>query len=57
MHMRFASETKLYQEKLKLEKSQKNWANLAQVMLCEVILFNSMRAGEVLKMKLNSYLL
>lgn len=57
MHMHLSSATKQYQEKLKLDKSQKNWSNLAQVTLCEVILFNRRRAGEVSKMKLNTYLL
>ncbi|KAJ0058304.1 hypothetical protein NL108_013080 [Boleophthalmus pectinirostris] len=57
MHMHLNSKTKRYQEKLKADKSQKNWANLAQVTLCEIILFNRRRAGEVSKMKLNSYLL
>ncbi|XP_067268768.1 uncharacterized protein [Pseudorasbora parva] len=57
MHMHLSNQTKLYQEKLKLEKSQKNWSNLAQITLCEVILFNRRRAGEVSKMRLNSYLL
>ncbi|RXN19770.1 GTPase IMAP family member 8-like protein [Labeo rohita] len=33
MHMYLSNQTELYQEKLKLEKSQKNWTNLAQVLL------------------------
>ncbi|XP_065140476.1 uncharacterized protein [Paramisgurnus dabryanus] len=57
MHIHLSKQTKLYQEKLKLEKSQKNWSNLAQVTLCDVMVFNRRRAGEVSKMKLNSYLL
>ncbi|KAF5879973.1 uncharacterized protein DAT39_023240, partial [Clarias magur] len=57
MHMYLGNQTKLYQEKLKFEKSQKNWINLAQVTLCDVIVFNRRRAGEVSKMRLNSYLL
>ncbi len=57
MHIHLSNQTKLYQEKLKLEKSQKNWSSLAQVTLCNVIVFNRRRAGEVSKMRLNSYLL
>ncbi len=57
MHIHLSNQTKLYQEKLKLEKIQKNWSSLAQVTLCNVIVFNHRRAGEVSKMRLNSYLL
>lgn len=57
LHMHLGNQTTLYQEKLKLEKSPKNWSNLAQVTLCDVIVFNRRRAGEVSKMRLNSYLL
>ncbi|XP_051722771.1 uncharacterized protein LOC127497959 isoform X2 [Ctenopharyngodon idella] len=57
MHMHLSNQTELYQEKLKREKSQKNWSNLAQITLCDVIVFNRRRAGEVSKMRLNSYLL
>ncbi len=31
MHIHLSNQTKLYQEKLKLEKIQKNWSSLAQV--------------------------
>lgn len=57
MHMYLSNKTELYKENLKLEKSPKNWTNLAQVTLCDVIVFNRRRAGEVSKMRLNSYLL
>ncbi|XP_039544399.1 uncharacterized protein LOC120490938 isoform X1 [Pimephales promelas] len=57
LHIHLSNETRLYQEKLKLEKIQKNWSQLAQITLCEVILFNRRRAGEVSKMRLNSYVL
>ncbi|XP_042607821.1 uncharacterized protein LOC122142189 [Cyprinus carpio] len=39
MHIHLSNQTELYQEKLKLEKSQKNWSDLAQVTLCNVIVF------------------
>ncbi|XP_062381350.1 uncharacterized protein LOC134069402 [Sardina pilchardus] len=57
MHMHLNKKTKQYQEKIKAEKNQKNWSQLAQATLCEVILFNRRRPGEVSKMKLNTFLL
>ncbi|KAL6484182.1 hypothetical protein MHYP_G00062270 [Metynnis hypsauchen] len=57
MHLHLDANRKDYQSKLASEKTQKNWSDLAKVTLCEVILFNRRRAGEVSKMRLNSYVL
>jgi hypothetical protein len=57
MHVHLNNKSKLYQEKLKSEKNQKNWSQLAKATLCDLILFNRRRPGEVSKLKLNTYLL
>ncbi|KAM9477350.1 uncharacterized protein Hap1MRO34_010195 isoform 2-T2 [Clarias gariepinus] len=46
-----------YQKNLKNIPNKKYWSNLANVTLCEVILFNRRREGEVSKMPLSAYTL
>ena len=53
--MHLNKKTTRYQEKIKVEKTL--WSQLAQATLCEVILSNRRRPGEVSKMKLNTFLL
>ncbi|KAL3971540.1 a disintegrin and metalloproteinase with thrombospondin motifs 2 [Sarotherodon galilaeus] len=43
--------------KLKEEPNKKHWAELAKITLCEVIIFNRRREGEVSKMILNAFTL
>lgn len=43
--------------KLKEEPNKKHWAELAKITLCEVIIFNRRREGEVSKMTLNAFTL
>lgn len=57
MHQYLDSQSKEYQTKLEEEPSIKHWAELAKVTLCQVILFNRRREGEVSKMSLNSFIL
>ncbi|KAM4523902.1 uncharacterized protein V3H82_002002 [Fundulus diaphanus] len=45
------------QRSLKEEVVKKNWAELAKITLCEVIIFNRRREGEVSKMPLNAFTL
>ncbi|XP_026223685.1 uncharacterized protein LOC113171757 isoform X1 [Anabas testudineus] len=45
------------QTKLKDELRRKHWVELAKITLCDVILFNRRREGEVSKMSLNSFTL
>lgn len=46
-----------YQRELQRDPSKKNWAKLANLTLCEVILFNRRREGEVSKMPLSAFTL
>ncbi|KAJ8369387.1 hypothetical protein SKAU_G00094150 [Synaphobranchus kaupii] len=46
-----------YQSNLETAPNKKNWLNLAKLTLCEVIVFNRRREGEVSKMSLNDFLL
>ncbi|XP_042618713.1 uncharacterized protein LOC122145955 isoform X1 [Cyprinus carpio] len=57
MHQYLDSQSKEHQTKLEEEPSIKHWAELAKVTLCQVILFNRRREGEVSKMSLNSFIL
>ncbi|XP_056310731.1 uncharacterized protein LOC130222127 [Danio aesculapii] len=57
MHQYLDSHSKESQTKLEQEPSSKHWAELAKVTLCQVILFNRRREGEVSKMSLNSFIL
>ncbi|XP_030604910.1 uncharacterized protein LOC115793884 [Archocentrus centrarchus] len=45
------------QRNLKEEAVKKNWAELAKITLCEVIIFNRRREGEVSKMPQNAFTL
>ncbi|XP_026234162.1 uncharacterized protein LOC113174397 isoform X2 [Anabas testudineus] len=45
------------QTKLKDELRRKHWVELAKITLCDVILFNRRREGEVSKMSLNAFTL
>ncbi|XP_056118313.1 uncharacterized protein LOC130095581 [Rhinichthys klamathensis goyatoka] len=57
MHQYLDRESKEYQTKLEEEPSNKNWSELAKITLCQVILFNRRREGEVSKMSLNAFTL
>ncbi|MEQ2196879.1 hypothetical protein XENOCAPTIV_016543, partial [Xenoophorus captivus] len=57
MHMYLDDCRKEYQGKLRDEPIKKNWSKLANVTLCEVILFNRRREGEVSKMPLSAFTL
>ncbi|XP_073669479.1 uncharacterized protein [Paramisgurnus dabryanus] len=57
MHQYLDRQSKEYQAKLEEEPSNKHWAELAKVTLCQVILFNRRREGEVSKMALNAFIL
>ncbi len=57
MHQYLDRQCKEYQTKLEEEPTIKHWAELAKVTLCQVILFNRRREGEVSKMSLNAFIL
>lgn len=57
MHQYLNIQSKECQTKLEEEPSKKHWAELAKITLCEVILFNRRREGEVSKMSLNAFTL
>ncbi|XP_034545080.1 uncharacterized protein LOC117816825 isoform X2 [Notolabrus celidotus] len=57
MHEHLNVQRKDCQTKLQQEPNKKHWAELAKMTLCEVILFNRRREGEVSKMPLNGFLL
>ncbi len=57
MHQFLSAERKECQTKLQEEPNKEHWAELAKVTLCEVILFNRRREGEVSKMPLNAFTL
>ncbi|KAM4577992.1 uncharacterized protein V3H82_012082 [Fundulus diaphanus] len=57
MHMYLNDCRKEYQCKLRENPDKKNWSKLANVTLCEVILFNRRREGEVSKMPLSAFTL
>ena len=46
-----------YQSSLQEDPNKKNWSKLASLTLCEVILFNRRREGEVSKMTLSAFTL
>ena len=46
-----------YLSSLKGDPNKKNWSKLASLTLCEVILFNRRREGEVSKMPLSAFTL
>lgn len=47
MHMYLDRYRKEYQARLASDPNRKNWSMLANLTLCEVILFNRRREGEV----------
>ncbi|XP_067297785.1 uncharacterized protein lcorl isoform X4 [Pseudorasbora parva] len=55
MHQYLDRQTKVYQTKLQEQPSNKNWAELAKMTLCQVVLFNYGRG--VSKMSLNAFTL
>ncbi|XP_023821816.1 uncharacterized protein LOC110013576 isoform X1 [Oryzias latipes] len=57
MHDYIAKQRKECQANLEAEPSKKHWADLAKITLCEVIIFNRRREGEVSKMYLHSFTL
>ncbi|XP_029007539.1 uncharacterized protein LOC114856073 isoform X2 [Betta splendens] len=57
MHQYLVKQRVKYQSKLQEEPNKKHWAELAKVTLCDVILFNRRRAGELSKMSLNAFTL
>ena len=57
MHMHLEKCREKYQSRLQEDPNKKNWARLASLTLCEVILFNRRREGEVSKMPLSAFTL
>ncbi|XP_023197626.1 uncharacterized protein LOC111610000 isoform X2 [Xiphophorus maculatus] len=57
MHQYLDTKRMECQRNLKEEAVKKNWAELAKITLCEVIIFNRRREGEVSKMPLNAFTL
>ncbi|CAI5686492.1 unnamed protein product [Oreochromis niloticus] len=57
MHMYLDRYRKEYQTRLASDPNKKNWSMLANLTLCEVILFNRRREGEVSKMPLTAFTL
>lgn len=57
MHIYLDECRKQYQGALNDDPNKKNWSKLAKVTLCEVILFNRRREGEVSKMPLSAFTL
>ncbi|XP_067456263.1 uncharacterized protein [Thunnus thynnus] len=57
MHMHLDSCREEYQSRLKNDPNKRNWSKLAILTLCEVILFNRRREGEVSKMPLSAFTL
>ncbi|XP_076011575.1 uncharacterized protein LOC143004514 [Genypterus blacodes] len=57
MHMHIENCRPEYQSRLKNDPQKKNWSKLANLTLCEVILFNRRREGEVSKMPLSAFTL
>lgn len=57
MHMYLDDVRQESLSKLNDDPNKKNWSKLAKVTLCEVILFNRRREGEVSKMPLNAFML
>ncbi|XP_022055392.2 leukocyte receptor cluster member 8 homolog isoform X2 [Acanthochromis polyacanthus] len=55
MHLHLDKQRKQYQAKLEEQPTKKNWAELAKLTLCEVILFNRRREGEVSRMPLRAF--
>ncbi|XP_074544700.1 uncharacterized protein LOC141804256 [Halichoeres trimaculatus] len=57
LHNHIDAERSKCQSSLKNEPNKSNWLRLAKLTLCEVIVFNQRREGEVSKMSLNDFML
>ncbi|XP_059198023.1 uncharacterized protein LOC131978403 isoform X2 [Centropristis striata] len=57
MHMHIDKCRQEYQSRLQNDPNKKNWSKLASLTLCELILFNRRREGEVSKMPLSAFTL
>ncbi|XP_074550121.1 uncharacterized protein LOC141807806 [Halichoeres trimaculatus] len=57
LHNHIDAERSKCQSSLKNEQNKSNWLRLAKLTLCEVIVFNRRREGEVSKMSLNDFML
>ncbi|XP_024121096.1 uncharacterized protein LOC112142076 isoform X1 [Oryzias melastigma] len=57
MHEYISMQRKECQTNLEVDPSKKHWADLAKITLCEIIIFNRRREGEVSKMYLHSFAL
>ena len=57
MHQYLDSQRTDCHKKLQEEEAKKRWVELAKITLCEVIIFNRRREGEVSKMPLNAFTL
>ena len=57
LHNHIDAERPKCQSNLEAAPSKRNWLRLARLTLCEVIIFNCRREGEVSKMSLNDFML
>ncbi|XP_027146577.1 uncharacterized protein LOC109142298 isoform X6 [Larimichthys crocea] len=57
LHNHIDAERPKYRSILKTSPNKRNWLSLAKLTLCEVIVFNRRREGEVSKMSLNDFML
>ncbi|XP_035984611.1 uncharacterized protein LOC118558233 isoform X1 [Fundulus heteroclitus] len=57
LHNHIDTERPKYRSNLETAPNKRNWLNLAKLTLCEVIVFNRRREGEVSKMSLNDFML
>ncbi|XP_034535193.1 uncharacterized protein LOC117809795 isoform X2 [Notolabrus celidotus] len=57
MHQYLERQRQDFKKKLDHKPTKKDWAELARITLCEIILFNRRREGEVSKMPLNAFTL
>lgn len=57
MHIYLRKCREEYQGDIKNNPDKRNWTGLATVTLCQVILFNCRREGEVSKMQLSAFTL
>lgn len=57
LHNHIDAERPKYRSSLETSPNKRNWLSLAKLTLCEVIVFNRRREGEVSKMSLNDFML
>lgn len=57
LHNHIDAERPKYRSILETSPNKRNWLSLAKLTLCEVIVFNRRREGEVSKMSLNDFML